>query len=220
MATTVKHSGRYIFVVAGYPASGKSTLLAQGTMGRAPVFGEEHDRLFRSMCQPSGLDEEAPTAQKLEAGMWFTLADLNALERLDPPPSNIVFHLDLLLFLLAVIRPRELSEINRRSVGGALRGLLDRKLFKAYDRIAACTLLPDFDLVRSNWQERIDGGMRIEGPLLQLKHEMIVKVPDPRAIYEGIYHEWIEAISQKACHHVIRQWQRGTTDDARPAADS
>jgi hypothetical protein len=220
VATTVKHSSRHIFVVAGYPASGKSTLLAQGAMGRAPVFGEEHDGLFRSVCKASGRDERATTAEKLEAGMWFTLADLNALERLDPLPPNLVFHLDLLLFLLAVIRPRELSEINRRSVGGAFRGLLDRKLFRAFDRIVACTLLPDFDLLRGSWQERIDDGMRIEGALLQLKHEMIVKVPDPRAIYEGICHEWIEAISLKACQHVIRQWQRGGTGAAPGSGDS
>ena len=87
---TKKDTSR-LFMVAGYPASGKSTLLAHGARGQAEIFGGTFDRTFRKAIGQAEFDERLSTQAKLEKRLWFTLSDVNALEKQAELPDFLVF---------------------------------------------------------------------------------------------------------------------------------
>ena len=124
-----KTQDRHMFLVAGYPASGKSTLLASGARGKVEAFGADYGPMFRSIITAKNFDERVTTSEKLDNGMWFTLTDLDALSSMDRLPDSIAFHLDLLFFLIAVIRPKNTAELNSRAVRAAFEELFDHRLF-------------------------------------------------------------------------------------------
>jgi hypothetical protein len=203
-----KAQGKLMFLVAGYPASGKSTLLASGARGKVEVFGEAYNPMFGSIITAQSFDERITTREKLKRGLWFSLPDLDALSGMDDLPDSIAFHLDLLFYLIAVIRPKNTAELNSRAVRAAFEELLDDRLFVAYDRIVACTLLPDFELIQQNWQDRLTRGMELDGYVLTAKNDLIVNVPSPAKFYEGICNDWMQVVQQRAQWHGIGKWSR------------
>jgi hypothetical protein len=85
-----------LFILAGYPGVGKTTLLTMALRQQAPLFGEKYNALFQSTRIPTRFPEWAISAQEtLERGTWFSDRHIPYLSTLPELPAHVVLHIDL-----------------------------------------------------------------------------------------------------------------------------
>lgn len=87
---------KVLFILAGYPGVGKTTLLTTALRQQTPLFGEKYDTLFQATRVPSRFPEWAIGARKtLERGTWFSDRHIPYLSTLPELPAHVVMHIDL-----------------------------------------------------------------------------------------------------------------------------
>jgi hypothetical protein len=146
-----------LFVVAGYPAAGKSTALGLAASGRATLFPPPFARELAQCLPDEELAESTPTAEKLRRRMWLAYVDSTEFARTEPKPRSAVYHLDLLLHLLNDIRPRAMSDFTDEAIRCSIEAFFTGPFCTPYPERAIITLYPEFLIVRSRWDQIIMG---------------------------------------------------------------
>lgn len=185
-----KSADNRLFIVAGYPTSGKSTVLWKAVEEGLRIFGADTDEVVPKLRDLDGVDEDSPAEAKMKAGLWFTLADLPFLNEQTSLPSNLVLHLDLLLTYL-LYRDTQLTFPTVIEAEAALAGVFEEPALKFYDRIAVTTLYASFREVRERWSHRWQAGLpRDTGALLAEKDTIFRERQLGRMAFENIYAAW------------------------------
>jgi hypothetical protein len=86
---------RHLYIVAGYPASGKTSALWKAARDRQPLFGPDHLAVIPERRAIQFVSETSDTNAKLRAGFWCALRDLPQMNREARLPDRLILHLDL-----------------------------------------------------------------------------------------------------------------------------
>jgi hypothetical protein len=167
-----------LYVVAGYPASGKSAALGLAAKGRASLFPPPIQRGFMKCLPEEVLAELTPTAEKLRRRMWLTYVDGAAFAQIEPKPQHAVYHLDMLLHLIVDIRPRGVSDFTDEAVRRSFEAFFAGPFCAPYPERAITTLYPDFKVLRSRWRDRMQKIKETDNPMwvanMRMKDQIIM----------------------------------------------
>lgn len=180
-----------LFVVAGYPAAGKSTALGLVASGRAVLFPPPFAPDFAKCLPDEELVESTPTADKLRHKMWLAYVDSAEFARIEPKPAHAVFHLDLLLHLLFDMRPRAMSDFTDEAIRRAFALFFSGPFCAAYPERAVVTLYPEFLVVRSRWGARMRQLGETDNPIFKMKDQIIMGRHGPD-LYRRILDIWLD----------------------------
>jgi hypothetical protein len=189
-------SPRQLFLVAGYPASGKSVLLLGWLTGRWNPFGEQGPPI-PVVPRSHNLAERSSAEQKIQAGVWCTLRDIPALSRRTSLPPALIFHLDLLLAYLRYEQPA--AAIDPREVELAYARLFAEPLFAQVEQIDVTTLETPLAVIQERWKERRPKweGSGERGNMMRRKDTMITGADalDTYAIILQGWHGWLSSMA-------------------------
>jgi hypothetical protein len=193
-----------LFLFAGYPGVGKTSLLVKALRTRFPLFGREDDALFQRTRLPSRLPEWSLTFDEvLREGTWFSRTHTAEFARLDVLPEAVVMHIDLLNFSgrrpepadpdLSVLFPRTYAgmsrdEDNRRIIGHKLAD----PFFARFDRVLVHTVHAPWEICAKRW--RVREGDR--GPRRPYTAFVMANRDPGEAIHASVYRSWIESVGR------------------------
>jgi hypothetical protein len=186
-----------LFVVAGYPAAGKSTALGLAASGRATLFPPPFARELAQCLPDEELAESTPTAEKLRRRMWLAYVDSTEFARTEPKPRSAVYHLDLLLHLLNDIRPRAMSDFTDEAIRCSIEAFFTGPFCTPYPERAIITLYPEFLIVRSRWGARMRQLGTTENPMFQMKDQIIMGRHGPD-LYRRILGIWLDLAERES----------------------
>ena len=192
-----------LFIVAGYPASGKSSLLLFSLLRRAAIFGQSLDAIFRSALRIEKPNERMPSQEKIDRGMWLTLMDLPILQKQPHLSKPIVLHLDLLLLAISTIRPRGPADLKKSALQDCFAAFLNHDALRHFDQVAVNTIQPPIETIASQWLKREKNVDINSNLMVQLKNELILVTPERRKIYDAICDAWLRSVEQKAATSIV-----------------
>ena len=160
---------RVLFILAGYPASGKSTVLEKALANNWPLFGTRFNHQFQRTRLPPIYPEWRLSGDEiLSNGCWFggrNIGFLNSLERL---PDQVVLHLDLLHLATiwdhfppldeeALARfPRQASGLSSEIENDSFFALaLGHELYRKFEHIIINTLYVPWETNARQWRDRL-----------------------------------------------------------------
>jgi len=184
-----------LYVVAGYPASGKSTALGLSASGRISLFPSPFERDFKDNLPEEVLKESTATAEKLRRRMWLAYVDGTAFARIEPKPQHAVFHLDMLLHLLFDIRPSAISDITDEAIRRSFEAFFAGPFCAPYPERAITTLYPDFLVLRSRWGARMEEVKETDNPIMRMKDQIIMGRHGP-TLYRRILSIWLDIANE------------------------
>ncbi len=160
--------GKNLLLLAGYSASGKTTLLKRSIQIGIPLFGSEVNEDFQKTRIPPRFPEKSLTfGETLTSGTWFSGFHLQALQLEENPPSTVVVHVDITELLwnpqripylsasVSALFPRRLdSLLNQKDNEKILDDYFSADLFKRFDRLVVNTIVVPWELLVSQYEKR------------------------------------------------------------------
>jgi hypothetical protein len=195
---------RVLFILAGYPGVGKSTLLATALSQRIPLFGTQHDTLFQATRIPPRFPEWTLGAREtLEAGSWFSDSHVPYLSKLPELPAHVVLHIDLVWQLtpppkhrpaaLVPLLPRTMQALADPAANQRIfNHILSSDFYRRFDRVLVNTLHAPWRTVARQWHARHTvqklppGRVRFFAPVFAYERPGV-------EIHRAIYRSWIRA---------------------------
>lgn len=157
-----------LLILAGYSASGKSTLLTRSLQTGFPLFGNEVNEAFQKTRIPPRFPEQSLTFEEtLSSGTWFSGFHLRRLQLQEQLPNTVVVHVDITELLWNSQRIPYLSESSALLFPRSLKSLASLQdnekilndyfsafLFKRFDRIIINTIIAPWELVVAQYAIR------------------------------------------------------------------
>ena len=84
-----------LFIIAGCPGAGKSTIVRSAYQLDIPLFGEEFHQQLLSTCRSPGFVEYDSYSDAIQYGSIFQARHLKNLRREPSPPNCLLLHIDL-----------------------------------------------------------------------------------------------------------------------------
>jgi hypothetical protein len=198
-----------LFVVAGYPGSGKTTALSLAAFKGAQLFPKPFDQRFSACLPEQFMSERSPTREKLAARMWLTCGDEAEFSAIEHKPQDAVHHLDLLMRLMMDVRVRSWDDLDDAAIRRSFEDFFARPIAGAYAERCVVTLYPDFALIRHRWTARMAKYAEAASDQARLKHRLIFGVHSPD-LYRRVMRIWYD-VAVEACEHVwlMRGGSRG-----------
>jgi hypothetical protein len=109
--------------------------------------------------------------------------------------------MDLLLTLLADIRPLSTSDLSDDAIRQSFNAFFDGLVGQSYSERAVVTLFTDFAVVRDRWAKRMEAYTADPGPMINIKDRIIMGPSGPE-IYDRIISIWHEI----ACDQSAESW--------------
>ena len=162
-----------LFIVAGCPGSGKSTIIRSAFHHNIHLFGETYHRKFSTTCTSPDFEEYDEYTEAITNGSIFQAAHLRQLKRDPSPPDSCLLHIDLKgvvreLGHTAATKPyrqriRQKTNIPLSQSQMAdpelcdlmISGYLSNPLFKRFKRILINTVYTDFRRNSNQLLERV-----------------------------------------------------------------
>ena len=205
-----------LYVVAGYPASGKSTALGLSAQKDIRLFPPDIYADFRHWLPSEVLEETTPTAEKLRRRMWLAYIDSSEFARIAPKPERAVYHMDLLLHLLHDIRPRAMDDFTDQAIRKSFEGFFAGPFCTPYAERSVVTLYPDFLVLRSRWGARMGKVGETDNPFMQMKDQIIMG-RNGHETYRRVMGIWAEVADQASTtSHLVRGGKNGNGLPYRP----
>jgi len=180
-----------LYVVAGYPASGKTTALLLSARKGVALFPPPFDRDFRASLPEKVMGQFDPTDEKLRGRMWLHYVDEAAFAVTEAKPEHAVYHMDLLLHLLNDIEPQAMSDFTDEAIRRSFEAFFSGPFCSDYPERAVCTLYPEFLILRSRWGARMGEIEGTTNPTIQHKDQMILGNRG-RELYRRVMGIWLE----------------------------
>lgn len=207
-----------LYVVAGYPASGKSTALELSARRNVKLFPPHLNAGFRDCLPGEVLAEITPTAEKLRHGMWLAYVDSAAFARFAPKPERAVYHMDLLLHLLNDIRPRAMDDLSDEAIRRSFEAFFCGPFCADYAERSVVTLFPDFLVLRSRWGARMGKMGATDNPFMQMKDQIIMG-HNGSDTYRRVMGIWVEMADRaSATNRLVRGGKNGNGLPYRPVS--
>ena len=84
-----------MFIVAGCPGTGKSTIIRSAYQFDIPLFGDEFHEKFLTTCKSPNFVEYDKYSDAKQGGSIFQARHLTNLKRETSPPKSLLLHIDL-----------------------------------------------------------------------------------------------------------------------------
>jgi hypothetical protein len=192
---------RMLFILAGYPWVGKTTLLINALKKGIPIFGERYDALFQETKVPVTFPEWAiDPKETLARGSWFSDNHIPFLSQLGELPEHVVLHVDLAALVGPLSESQEFPPGMRALLPRTLENLADdahnelffrhalsKGFFRKFDHVIVNTLIAPWETLAARWQRKGSKHNRKQG-LFDFKRPRI-------DIYRSIYDSWLRAVS-------------------------
>jgi len=180
----------HLYIVAGYPTSGKSTCLAQAVRERFPIFGRDSLSVIPDQEAIRGFHDRLSTAAKLKAGYWVTLVDLENLNQERRLPKRLILHLDLLLAYLS-FRPAGDPDPRMDDALAAFARLFAQPALRYYERFTVTTINVPIEEIQRRWHDRHrDGFPETGGKILADKKRFITDGAVAASAHAAIHAAW------------------------------
>ena len=187
---TPRPDERHLFIVAGYPASGKSSSLWKASQTGFPLFGAEHGPVVPGSEALQGVRENSGTAAKLQAGFWVTLTDVRHLNAAALLPRRLVLHLDLLLaYVLHRASGRRISDAI--DLDQVFASLFVQTALRDYRQCTVTTLYAPLEEIQRRWRYRYPGGAAANcSKVLAAKDRLIMEGDVAAPLFGAIHAAW------------------------------
>ena len=162
-----------LFIVAGCPGSGKSTIIKSAYRHNIHLFGETYHRKFSTTCTSPDFEEYDEYTEAITNGSIFQAAHLRQLKRDPSPPDSCLLHIDLKgvvreLGHTAATKPYRQSIRQKTNIPLSqsqmadpeicdlmITGYLSNPLFRRFKRILINTVYTDFRRNSNQLLERV-----------------------------------------------------------------
>lgn len=193
---------RILFLLAGYPGVGKTTLLTSALRQQFPLFGNRYDTLFQATRIPTSFPEWAIGAKEtLKRGTWFSDRHIPYLSTLPELPAHVVMHIDLVSQLtpspksghcpaaLIPLLPRTTQSLaDEAGNDHFFKHVLSTDFYRRFDRVVVNTLYAPWRTIARQWHARQAAQKLPYGRLRLFAHER------PGAdIHMAIYKSWVRS---------------------------
>ena len=84
-----------LFIVAGCPGAGKSTVIKSAYILDIPIFGDDFHEKFLTTCRSPGFEEYEKYTDAKKYGSIFQARHLINLKKDPSPPDSLLLHVDL-----------------------------------------------------------------------------------------------------------------------------
>ena len=193
----IRRDSRHLYIVAGYPTSGKSSSLWQSARTGHALFGEAAGSVVPPFKSLRGIREDCGTLAKLKAGLWVTLADLPNLDRQRALPPGLILHLDLLVAYLRYRGGPIFLEAMDFDI--AFARLFAQPLLASYERYSVVTLHAPLEEIQRRWLHRYrDGIPPTCGRLFAQKDRLIRDEHVAPRAFAGIHGAWERCLASLA----------------------
>jgi hypothetical protein len=201
-----------VLLLAGLPASGKTTLLHEALRDGRALFGEDvRDAFMRTNPPPPETEHLLTLEQRMQIGSWVNEGDLVRLHLRRERPMLLVVHFDLLWFLRIGYSLRA-GHHTYETLEGFADFLGDgeqvtgafRETFGLHPVQGSRTLIrvekPAYAIVcaRSRRREGTTGRADLEQWNQFLNRHLYNGRPDGERLYERLYADWQQAVADPA----------------------
>lgn len=180
----------HLYLVAGYPTSGKSSSLWKSAQERYPLFGADNISVVPEYRAIRDIRENMGTKAKLKAGFWCTLADIPHLNEELRLPKRLILHLDLLLVYLLFRAPNK-SIPEMTEIEAAFVRLFAQPALRRYEQYTVTTLCVPLEEIQRRWRYRYHAGVRPNhGRIIAEKDRLITDGDVAASVFAAIHGTW------------------------------
>lgn len=196
-----------LFIIAGCPGAGKSTIVRSAYQLDIPLFGEEFHQQFLSTCRSPGFVEYDSYSDAIQYGSIFQARHLKNLRREPSPPNCLLLHIDLkgvIEFLgyrsarkklknqikkSTILPVPQLQMIDPMICDLMISGYLSNPMFKRFNKVLINTVHTSF---KNNSRQLYARNSRQEVPGKPSKHKNLgfSKVNLARRFHKEAYNAW------------------------------
>lgn len=158
---------KQLFLLIGFRAVGKTTLLTQGIKQGFCPFGDEYLRAFQSLALPDDLLTTKSYSETNRMGSWFDLCHVSDLARETTLPDATWIHIDLLSLLFSNGTVIDDPQVNvpmlpstletaysEQQISHCLIRYFCHPFFKRFDELLVNILFAPWEVCKSQWQTR------------------------------------------------------------------
>lgn len=180
----------HLYIVAGYPTSGKSSSLWKSALERLPIFGTDNISVVPEFEAVRDIREDFSTKAKLKAGFWCTLRDIPHLNEELCPPKRLILHLDLLLvYLVFCTRHKLVPEMSE--IEAAFARLFAQPALRCYEQYTVTTLFVPLEEIQRRWRYRYRTGIRPNCSVIVAEKNRLITDGDVAAsVFAAIHGTW------------------------------
>jgi hypothetical protein len=193
-------SPKHLYIVAGYPASGKSYCLRTSSREKLPLFGPGSASVLPDLDAIPNVHELSDTATKVNAGFWCTLRDLPHLNKEPRYPNQLILHLDLILAFLVHRRSNRVVP-DTVEIEAAFDRLFARPALQSYDRQMVTTLRSPLEEIQHRWRQRYPSGIPANSSARLVEKDKLIMSCDMAApVFAATHEAWercLESLSRK-----------------------
>ena len=197
-----------LFVVAGCPGSGKSTIIRSAYENNIAIFGEKYHQEFMETCNSPGFQEykdykDAKTNQSI-----YQARHINKLEKDPNPPKSLLIHIDLKGVVKQLghlagseedkkrisekleIPTRKERMIEEEICDLMISSFLNNHLFDRFQRILVNTVTTNIENCSRQLIRRRFLGQRKRKQREAMKNLGFESIEDARRFHERVYKSW------------------------------
>ena len=196
-----------LFIVAGCPGAGKSTIIRSAYQLDIPLFGEEFHEKFLTTCKSPKYVEYDKYSDAKQFGSIFQARHLKNLKRDPSPPKCLLLHIDLkgvikwLAYPSAKVEykkkikkttdlPVPHSEMVKQKICDLMvSGYLSNPIFRRYKKILINTVYTKFEDNSRQLHSR-SSFMEVEGKPSKLKNLGFTTAKLARRFHREAYKSW------------------------------
>lgn len=214
--SSLQEASSHLYIVAGYPASGKSSSLWDSARGRVSLFGNDNHSVIPAIEELRDVRENFGTKDKLKSGLWCTLSDVPQLNVEFGLPTRLVLHLDLLLAYLLHRAPGN-SIPEPTEMDAAFGRLLAQPALKRYARITITTLYVPLVEIQRRWRHRYPDGVPAKSSMTLIeKHRLITDGGVAAPLFSAIHDGWERCLASLSGSGALASHFHGRTSFPSP----
>ena len=201
-----------LFVVAGCPGSGKSTIIKSAYENNIPIFGEKYHQEFLTTCNSPSFKEYKNYKDAKANHSIYQARHINKLGKDQNPPKSILIHIDLKGVVKQLghlagteedkkritetieIPIRKQKMVEEEICDLMVKSFLNNPLFKRYKRILVNTVNTNIENCSRQLIKRRFLGKQKRKQRDLMKNLGFDSMEDARKFHKSVYSSWVRHI--------------------------
>ena len=224
-----KHNENYkkdlatLFLVAGCPGSGKSTIIKSAYENNIPIFGETYHQEFLKTCNSPGFQEYKNYKDAKINQSIFQARHIKKLERDSNPPKSMLIHVDLkgvvkqigyiagseedqkkIAEMLEIPASKE-KMIEEEICDLMISSFLNNALFERFERVLVNTVITNIENCSRQLIRRRFSGKQKKKQREAMKNLGFDSLEDASKFHERAYNSWehnLKKINPECVQHI------------------
>lgn len=169
MSISSQQRVRRLYLLFGFRAAGKTTLLTRGLQQGFCPFGDEHLEAFSTLVLPENPSSTPGYEQAKRSGSWFDMSHIHELAKDKILPQALWIHVDLLSLLYCSgtviddpsirtpMLPHTLeTAYSEQQISHSLIRYFTHPFFKRFDEMLVNVLYAPWEVCKAQWRIRQD----------------------------------------------------------------